>query len=193
MVYTCLYSIPSSFRQKKGCFMVCHTKWYPKRAMWMRKNMINQEIDYIKTFTTVSGSIIHLRFFLLANLRCHPFFCWLGSYIPAWKNGELLYNLPMVTPWRVACGRQRLLFIQGRHLQSFPISVHIWSGVNFSFTFLLRRHSHSCKVKRKSFWCLNPFHQHENHEERKKSSMWASSLQPNKTNPLKYVTNAVAW
>ena len=36
-------------------------------------------------------------------------------------------------------------FIQGRHLQSFPISLHIWSGVNFSFTFLLRRHSHWCK------------------------------------------------
>ena len=43
-----------------------------------------------------------------------------------------------VMPWPVACGRRRHFLIQARRLQS---PFNIWSGVKFSFTLLLRRHS----------------------------------------------------
>ena len=49
-----------------------------------------------------------------------------------------LFENDQVTPWRMACGRLRLLFIQSRHLHNFPISLHIWSGVNFTLIINIR-------------------------------------------------------
>ena len=159
MFYT-LYQ--SSFRQKERMLYGFATLNDTPRGQCEMRKKHDQPGDWLykNLHYCLVGSIIHLRFFLLANLRCHPFFWLVRFHISPlekkWRTVCITY------PWsrrgRVACGRQRLLFIQGTPLAELShLCTHfgpVWTFRSHSY---LRRHSHSCKVKRKSFWCLKPF------------------------------------